>query len=187
MSKEQVLEAVKVLRSGGVILYQSDTIWGIGCDARNSEAVKKVFEIKKRKESKSLITLLGDELELQSYIREVPEVAWDLIEFSESPLTIVYDDVRNLAKEVLAEDGSAGIRIAKKDSACNNLLRAFRGPLVSTSANISGVDFSGQFEDVSQEVIDSVDFVLESSAKAEVKASKIIKLGVNGDYKLIRA
>ena len=186
-NKEDIFKAVEILRSGGVVLYQSDTIWGIGCDAKNSEAVKKVFQIKNRADSKALITLLGNQLELQSYVREVPELAWDLIDFSESPLTIIYDGVRNLAPEVLANDGSAGIRIVKQGNVCSDLIKAFRGPLVSTSANISGDDFSGDFSAVSEEIKNNVDFILENTSSEKVKPSKIIKLGVNGDYKLIRA
>lgn len=187
MNKEEVEKAVKVLRDGGVILYPTDTIWGLGCDARNSEAVKRIFEIKKRKESKSLITLLGDELELQSYVREVPEIAWDLIEFSEKPLSVIYEKIHGLSSNVLAEDGSAAIRIVKNGSPCSNLLKAFRGPLVSTSANISGEHFTGNFDHIPDTILSRVDFVFSDRTVYDNTPSKVVKLGLNGDYKLIRA
>lgn len=186
--KEALNKAVEVLKSGGVILYLSDTIWGLGCDARNEDAIQRIFDIKKRNDTQPLITLIGNDYELQSYVSQVPELAWDFIELSESPLSIVYNKVRGLADNVKGADGSAAIRVVQNSTPCSDLLKAFRGPLVSTSANIIGTNFSGYFKDVSDKIKLEVDFILETEADILVNAkpSKVIKLGLNGDYKLLR-
>ena len=141
MLKDEVNKAFEVLKNGGLILYPTDTIWGIGCDATNAEAVDKVYKLKGRAEDKSLIVLLDNDNKLQSYIKEVPELAYDLIEYAENPLTIIYSGAKNLAPNAIAKDGSIGIRIVKHDF-CQQLLQRFRKPLISTSANTSGNPFA---------------------------------------------
>jgi L-threonylcarbamoyladenylate synthase len=170
-----------------LILYPTDTIWGIGCDATNEEAVAKIFKLKKREDSKSMIILLDSEARLPSYIREVPEVAWDLIECADTPLTIIYDGAKNLAKNVVAEDGSIGIRITK-DEFCKRLIEKFRKPIVSTSANISGNDAPASFSDIDEDIINGVDYVvnLRQEELSKSSPSAIIKLGVGGEVKIIR-
>ena len=135
--KEDIRAAVEVMNRGGVILYPTDTIWGIGCDATNAEAVKRVYEIKKRDDSKALITLVDSEAKIEFYVREVPDVAWDMIEIADKPLTLIYDGARNLASNLLAEDGSIAIRLTKEPFS-SMLCRTFRRAIVSTSANVSG-------------------------------------------------
>lgn len=135
--RDDIRQAVDVMNQGGIILYPTDTIWGIGCDATNADAVRRVFEIKQRDDVKALITLIDSEAKLEFYVREVPEVAWQLIEVAERPLTIIYDGARNLAPNLLAEDGSAGIRITREEFS-RNLCMRMRRAIVSTSANISG-------------------------------------------------
>ncbi len=185
--KEEVRKAVEVLRSGGTIAYPTDTIWGIGCDATNQDAVKKVFELKKREESKSLIVLLDEADKLGKYVKVIPEVANDLLEHTESPLTIIYPDVMNLAKNVIAPDGSAGIRIVQ-DEFCRLMIRTFGKPVVSTSANISGEPAPDSYSSISEEILNGVDYVinLRRAEKTTNKPSRIIKLAVNGEFSIIR-
>ena len=186
--REDIRKAVEVMNRGGVILYPTDTIWGIGCDATNEEAVKRVFEIKRREDSKALITLVDSEAKIQFYVREVPDVAWDLMEFSEKPLTIIYDGARNLAKNLLAEDGSAGIRLTREPFS-NELCRRMRRAVVSTSANISGCPSPRNFGEISDEVKQAVDYICLSrrDEKDNPSASSIIKLGAGCEVKVIRA
>lgn len=185
--REDIRQAVEVMNQGGVILYPTDTIWGIGCDATNEDAVRKVFEIKRRSDAKALIVLVDSEAKLQFYVRDVPEVAWDLIEFAERPLTIIYDGGRNLAKNLLAEDGSVGIRITKEIFSQNLCMRMKRA-IVSTSANISGQSAPQSFRDISPEIVNAVDYVCTSRREESGTslASHIIKLGVGGEVKIIR-
>jgi L-threonylcarbamoyladenylate synthase len=185
--KEEVRKAVEVLRNGGIILYPTDTVWGIGCDATNEKAVEKIFRIKKREESKSLIVLLEDPDKLGKYVKEIPEVANDLIEHSDKPLTIVYPGIVNLAKNVIAEDGSAGIRIVK-DEFCEQLLRTFGKPVVSTSANVSGEATPAGYSSISEDIINGVDHVvnLRRTENTGTTPSRIIKLAVNGEFSIIR-
>ena len=185
--RDDIRQAVDVMNRGGIILYPTDTIWGIGCDATNEEAVRRVFEIKKRSDAKALITLVDSEPKIQFYVREVPDVAWDLIELSEKPLTIIYDGARNLAKNLLAEDGSAGIRLTKEEFSRNLCLRMKRA-IVSTSANISGQPSPKNFAEISDEIKQAVDYICTSRREERVNppASSIIKLGVGGEVKVIR-
>lgn len=180
--------ALEVLRNGGLILYPTDTIWGIGCDATNPEAVEKIIDLKGRSSDKSMIVLLDNPGRLTSYLREVPEVAYDLIEYSDKPLTIVYDNARNLAPNVIAEDGSVGIRIVRH-SFCEQLIQRFRKPIVSTSANLSGQASPRNFQEVEAEIRSGVQYVvpLEQQKSEDAVASRIIKLGPSGQYHLIRA
>src|SRR4030042_5398309 len=134
---EDINVAIQVLKKGGVILYPTDTIWGIGCDATNPEAVNRIYAIKQRSDSRSMLVLLDDATGLERYLQEVPEVAWDLIELSDETLTIIYPGAKNLAKNLVAPDGTIGIRVVRDDF-CRKLIRQFRKPIVSTSANVSG-------------------------------------------------
>ena len=185
--EKEILKAFEVLKSGGIILYPTDTIWGIGCDATNEKATKRIYELKKRSDTKSMILLLDNEMKLQSYIREVPENAYDLIEYSEKPLTIIYDDAKNLAPNVIAEDGSVGIRITK-DPFCKKLLERFRKPITSTSANISGQNPPGNFSEITEEIKSGVDYIvdLRQEEYSVNLPSTIIRLKTNGEIKFIR-
>ena len=166
---EDVKKAVEVMRQGGVILYPTDTIWGIGCDATNEEAVRRVFEIKKRADSKALICLVDSPDRVQRYVREVPAVAWDL------------------APNLLAEDGSVGIRVTREEVS-NRLCYRFQKPIVSTSANVSGEPSAACFAEISEEIRGAVDYIMESRQKDTRKchSSSIIKLGVSGEIQIIR-
>lgn len=185
--REDIRQAVEVMNRGGVILYPTDTIWGLGCDATNEAAVRRVYEIKRRADAKALITLVDSEAKVQFYVRDVPEPAWDLIELSEKPLTIVYDDVRNLAPNLLAEDGSAAIRVTR-EAFSKELCFRFRRAIVSTSANISGRPSPGCFAEIEEEVKKAVDYVCTSRREEHElrKASSIIKLGRGNLVTIIR-
>ena len=187
MLKEEINKALEVLKSGGVILYPTDTIWGLGCDATNPEAVEKVLKIKSRPAEKSLIVLLDTDNKLQSYVAEIPDVAYDLIEYAENPLTVIFSGAKNLAANVINADGSVGIRIAKHDF-CTPLIQRFRKPIVSTSANISGAPSPKNFDDIAYEIIDQVDYVVdfEQAIQNNKKPSTIIKLGPSGQFEFIR-
>lgn len=185
--EEDLKNAVDVMKRGGVILYPTDTVWGIGCDATRSDAVNRVFEIKKRADSKAMIVLLGSADLLPRYVDEVPDVAYELIEVAVRPLTIVYDGARGLAPEVIAGDGSVGIRVTS-ENVSRRLCDALRRPVVSTSANISGTPTPKVFREISKEIIDSVDYVM-SARRDETEGalpSSVIKLGVDGCVKIIR-
>lgn len=185
--RDDIRHAIEVMNKGGVILYPTDTIWGIGCDATNEAAVRRVFEIKKRADAKALITLVDSEAKLEFYVNDIPEVAWDLIEVAERPLTIIFDHARNLAPNLLAEDGSAGIRITKEEFSKNLCMRMKRA-IVSTSANISGEPSPKCFADISPEILQAVDYVCTSRRNEthNPPASNIIKLGSGGEVKVIR-
>jgi len=184
---EDIKTALEVLQKGGVILYPTDTIWGLGCDAANEEAVKRIYAIKNRVDSKSMLVLMENAALLERYVDEVPEIAFDLIELTEKPLTIIYDGARNLAKNLIAEDGSIGIRITSEKFS-SELIRRFKRPIVSTSANVSGKPSPACFGDIEPEIIDAVDYVVkfrqEDTAKAE--PSSIMKLGSGGEIKILR-
>lgn len=184
---EDVKKAVEIMRQGGVILYPTDTIWGIGCDATNEEAVKKVYEIKKRADSKAMICLVDTPDRVQRYVREIPAVAWDLMELAEKPLTIIFDGAKNLAPNLLAEDGSVGIRVTREEVS-NQLCYRFQKPVVSTSANISGEPSAACFAEISDEIKNAVDYIMQSRQKETRKcqSSSIIKLGVDGEVQIIR-
>ena len=185
--KEQIEQAIKVLKEGGIILYPTDTVWGIGCDATNEKAVKKVYKLKQRADSKSLITLAANTDMVCKYVKEMPEIAISLIEVNDKPMTIVYPDAIGLAPNVIAEDGSVGIRVPMSDF-CVQLISRFHRPIVSTSANISGSPAPTYFEDIAQQIIDGVDFVVsqECEDNATHKPSQIIKVGLGGEIKIIR-
>lgn len=184
---EDINKALEILKEGGIILYPTDTIWGIGCDATNEDAVKKIYEIKKREDSKSMLVLLDNPGKLQSYIDEVPEIAWDIIETTTKPITIIYPNARNLAKNLVAEDNSIGIRITDEDFT-KNLIFRFKKPIVSTSANISGDKSPMNYGEISDFIKDSVDYIVgyRQEETANPKPSSIIKLGIKGEIKIIR-
>ena len=182
-----IKNACDVLRQGGIILYPTDTIWGIGCDATNEDAVRRVYEIKQRSDSKSLLVLLDNPAKLQTYVHDVPDIAWDLIDLSEKPLTIIYDRAKNLAPNLIADDGSIGIRITNETFSAE-LCRQFRKPIVSTSANISGSPSPGSFSGISTEIKNAVDYVVlfRQKEQAKAKPSGIIKLTKTGTLQIIR-
>ena len=184
---EDIKQAVAVMRRGGVILYPTDTIWGIGCDATCEAAVRRVFEIKQRADSKSLSVLVDSPNRLQRYVRNVPDVAWDLIDLATRPLTLILDGAVNLAPDVVAADGSVGIRVTSEDFSRQLCYRMERA-IVSTSANISGEPTAHTFAEISDEVKQAVDYVCSSrqNEKRPAEASQIIKLSQNGEVKIIR-
>jgi|SRR6185312_4937346 len=184
--KEELRKSLEVLRKGGVILYPTDTIWGLGCDATNQQAVQKVFEIKRRPEAKSMIILVAEPIQATFYA-EVPEVAMDLIEFSEKPLTLILPKAKGISKSLIAEDGTIGIRVVK-DEFCRQIINAMRKPLVSTSANISGDPSPANFYEISDEIKDKVDYVvnLRQDEMQKSTPSRIMKIGVNGEIAVIR-
>lgn len=184
--REDIKKAIDVMYKGGVILYPTDTIWGIGCDATNEDAVRRIYEIKQRDDSKALICLTDSEAKLPYYIKDVPPVAWDLLELATSPLTIVFDEARNIAQNLIAEDGSIGIRITR-EAFSKELCFRMRKLIVSTSANISNAPSPKRFDDISPEILNAVDYVC-TSRRNEVcsTASSILRLRNNGEISIIR-
>lgn len=185
--EDDIKKAIEVMRKGGIILYPTDTVWGIGCDATNAEAVAKVYALKRRDDSKALICLVDSDNRLQRYVRNVPDVAWQLIEAVEKPTTLILDGAVNLAPNLIAEDGSIGIRITKEPFS-HELCYRFQKAIVSTSANVSGEPAAQNYRDISQEILDGVDYVC-GSRRQEHKPhtpSSIIKLAADGEVKVIR-
>ena len=187
MLQDEVKKAVEVMRNGGVILYPTDTVWGIGCDATNEEAVKRVYEIKRRSDSKALICLVDSEARLTRYVRRVSDVTWDMIELATKPLTVIYDNATGLAPNLLAEDGSVGIRITNEEFS-KELCFRFQKPIVSTSANISGEPTPQTFDEISDEIKNAVDYVVKYSQRCKEKhqPSSIIKINADGEFTIIR-
>ena len=155
-TEDDIKKAVEVMKKGGVILYPTDTVWGIGCDATNADAVAKVYAIKHRDDSKALICLVDSDARIQRYVRNVPEVAWNLLELAEKPTTVILDNAVNLAPNLIAEDGSIAMRITR-ESFSKELCYRFQKPIVSTSANISGEPAAQNYCDISEELINAVD------------------------------
>jgi L-threonylcarbamoyladenylate synthase len=184
---DSLTKALDVLRSGGIILYPTDTVWGIGCDALNESAVKKIYEIKKRIDSKSMLILVDSIAKLQAYVDDVPEMAWDLIEISEKPLTIIYEGAKNLASNLISGDGTIGIRVTK-EAFSKSLCERFKKPIVSTSANISGQAAPSCFYEITEELKSAVDYVVEYNRndKTPAKPSSIIKLTKGNVISIIR-
>lgn len=184
---EDIKKACQILNEGGVILYPTDTIWGLGCDATNEEAVRRVYEIKQRSDSKAMLVLVDSAVKVDFYVQDVPEVAWDLIELADKPLTVIYSGARNLASSLLAEDGSVGIRVTD-EAFSKRLCQQFRKAIVSTSANISGQPSPGNFSEISEEVKLAVDYIVgvRQQEMERPKPSSIIKLGKGGVIKIIR-
>ena len=183
---QELKNCVEHLKNGGIILYPTDTLWGIGCDANNINAIKKIYDLKKRIDSKALICMVADERMLSRYIKDIPEVALDIIEVAENPTTIIYDNPQNVASNLIASDNSLGIRIPD-DEFCFQLLRKFNGAIVSTSANISGEPSPKSFSEISNEILKGVDYVVNSHReKTAQKPSSIIKLSSAGLVTIIR-
>lgn len=184
---DDLKKACEVMATGGLILYPTDTIWGIGCDATNEEAVRRVYELKRRSDHKAMLVLLDSEAKLNGYVSNVPNIAWDLIEVADEPLTIIYSDAKNLAPSLVGEDGSVGIRITR-EAFSRQLCERFRKPVVSTSANISGEPSPASFSEISEEVKKGVDYIVEYRQDDQTKAkpSSIIKLGDGGLVQVIR-
>ena len=185
--EDDIKKACEIMEKGGIILYPTDTIWGIGCDATNEDAVKRVYEIKKRIDSKALIVLVDKPVKVEFYVREVPEIAWDLIDGADKPLTIVYPNARNLATNVLADDGSVGIRITQ-ETFSRKLCERFRKAIVSTSANISGQPAPTNFNEISDEIKQAVDYVVtyRQDDPYQPSPSSVIWIGEGGVIKILR-
>lgn len=185
--EEDIKNAVEVMKRGGVILYPTDTVWGIGCDATNEQAVKRVFEIKRRADSKALIVLVGNKNDLYRYVDDVPEVALELIDVSVRPTTVIYDRGINIANNVTSEDGSVAVRVTS-DNYCRGLCRGLRRPIVSTSANISGASSPAIFPEISHDIIGAVDYVATHRRNDLSRAlpSIIIKISGDSTFKIIR-
>ena len=185
--EEDIKKACNVLTKGGIILYPTDTIWGIGCDATNQDAVKKVYDIKQRVDSKSMLVLLDSTAKLDYYVSECPDIALDLIDVSDKPVTIIYSGAKNLAQNLIAEDGSIGIRITHEKFS-KELCRRFKKPVVSTSANISGKPSPAIFREIDSAIINAIDYVVgyKQDDLTPAKPSSIIKLNKDGVIKIIR-
>lgn len=185
--EEDIKKACEVLLKGGIILYPTDTIWGIGCDATNEDAVKKIYAIKQRVDSKSMLVLLDSSAKLDYYISDFPDIALDLIDLSDKPLTIIYSGAKNLASNLIAADGSIGIRITQENFS-KELCRRFKKPIVSTSANISGKASPANFKEIDSAIIDVVDYVVNyrQDDLTQSKPSSIIRLDAGGVVKIIR-
>ncbi|WP_443632696.1 L-threonylcarbamoyladenylate synthase [Candidatus Marifrigoribacter sp. Uisw_064] len=185
--QEEINNSLNALKKGGLILYPTDTIWGIGCDATNAAAVEKVFELKKRDESKSLICLVSDIKMLDQYIQEIPEVIFDLLKYAVRPTTIILDRPLHVAENLIASDNSIAFRIVK-DPFCNKLIRKLKRPIVSTSANISDKKAPNNFQEISNAIKDGVDYVVNlNQNKKSGKPSTIIKVENDGTVKIIRS
>ena len=185
--EEDLRQCLRVLKEGGVILYPTDTVWGLGCDPSNPGAVKKIFRIKAREEGKSLIILVNGLQMLERYVSEVPEIVYQLTSVSDSPLTIIYPRGKNLAEGICADDGTVAIRICIDDF-CNELIYRFRKPLVSTSANISGKPSPSNFSEIDKPVIDAAGYTVKyrQDEKRKYSASPVIKVERNGVFSIIR-
>ena len=184
-----ITSALDVLKKGGVILYPTDTVWGLGCDATNEEAVQRLFEIKKRPGAKSMVLLASDMDMVARFVRKIPDMAIDLVEVNDKPMTIIYPGAEHLAPSTVADDGSVGIRIPVSNF-CLELIRRFRKPITSTSANISGDPTPLEFDDIPAEIRDAVDYVVPPEILEDKIAtghpSQIIKVEVDGRVKVIR-
>lgn len=185
--EEDIRKAVEVLRQGGVILYPTDTIWGLGCDATNEQAVKRIYEIKHRSDSKSMICLIDSDVRLQRYVRDVPDVAWDIITYATKPTTLILDNAVNVAPLLIAEDGSLGLRVTNEKFS-HELCYRFQKPIVSTSANISGEPSPQNYREISDAIVQSVDYVcwIRRQEHKPHEPSSIIKLKSDGEVSIIR-
>ena len=185
--EEELKKACNIIRKGGIILYPTDTIWGIGCDAANAEAVQRIYDLKQRSDSCAMLVLIDSPEYLPHYVRELPDIAGNLIELSVKPLTIIYSGAQNVAPNLIAADGSLGIRITR-ETFSQQLCRRLRKPLVSTSANISGQPAPANFSEIRDEILQGVDYVVDyrQQEKQKSQASSIIRLEKGGIVKVIR-
>ena len=183
---EEVHKAFEVIQNGGIILYPTDTVWGIGCDATNAEAVKKIYALKQREETKSMIVLMNSEKMMYNVFKDIPETAWQILDLSEKPTTLILDNPRNVAVNIIAEDQTLGVRMVKEPF-CFKLMERMKKPLVSTSANISGNFTPKSFKEIAPEIIKGVDYVVDlHHEKICDKPSTIIKLSLDNQVKIIR-
>jgi len=184
---EEILKVCDILNQGGLILYPTDTIWGIGCDATNDKAVERVYALKQRADHKAMLVLIDSAAKLTQYVSDVPEMAWDLIELADKPLTIIYPEGINLANRLLGDDRSIGIRVTR-ELFSGQLCQCFRKPLVSTSANISGQPSPASFSEISDEVKNGVDYIVRYRRNEKIKSnpSGIIRLDINNTFQIIR-
>lgn len=183
---EEIRNALAAIESGGIILYPTDTVWGIGCDATNPKAVEKIYKLKKRSDSKSMICLVNDYRMLNKHIEHVPPVAYEILKFAAKPTTIIYDRPLQVAENIIAGDNSLAVRVVKNDF-CQKLISCFGNPLVSTSANISGEKTPESFEEIVPEILEGVDYVVNLHRdKKSIKPSTIIRLKNNGQMKVLR-
>lgn len=184
---EEVARALEILKQGGIILYPTDTVWGIGCDATNAAAVERIYQLKRSDNKKSMLVLLDSIDKVSLYIQKVPEIAWQLYEVADKPLTLILPEARGVAENLLPEEGTLGIRIPDQEF-CRKLIYKLRRPLVSTSANISGQPTPATFSEISGEIVEGVDYVVDRSMDehATHRASSIIMVGVTGEVKVIR-
>ncbi len=184
---EQINQALEVLRSGGIILYPTDTVWGVGCDATNSEAVEKIYALKRSENKKSMLVLLDRIENVSLYIQKVPDVAWQLYEVADDPLTLILPGARGVATNLIPDEGTLGIRITNHEF-CNQLIRRLCRPLVSTSANIAGQPSPTVFTEISKEIIDGVDLIIgpQFDGHPNHRASSIVSVGIGGEIKIIR-
>ena len=182
-----IKQAVECLRKGGVILYPTDTVWGIGCDATNEEAVRRIYEIKQREDAKSMLCLVDKADRIQRYFRNIPDVAWDIFDAADSPVTVILDGAEGVAPSLIAEDGSLGMRVTR-DQFSHDICYRLQKPLVSTSANISGEPTPRTFNEISDEIKEAVDYVVKYNrqCKEKHKPSSIIKMSANGQFTIIR-
>ncbi|NSW94382.1 MAG: threonylcarbamoyl-AMP synthase [Bacteroidales bacterium] len=185
--EEDIENALRILRGGGVILYPTDTVWGLGCDATNGDAVKKIFKIKSRQEEKSLIILVNGEEMLGRYVKDVPEIVYEIIHINDKPLTVVYPRGRNLADDVCSKDGSVAVRICN-DEFCNELITRFRKPIVSTSANISGKPTPSNFSEIGEDIRNAVDYIVKFRQDETERntSSPVIRFFPDGTFKILR-
>ncbi len=184
--QNEINKCIEILSNGGLILYPTDTVWGIGCDATNEKAVAKIYELKKRVNTKTMICLVANDFMLEKYIKEVPEVAFDIIDIAEKPTTIVYDNPVGVAKNLIALDNTLAVRVAS-DKFCQYLINKFKKPIVSTSANIAGKPTPQTFKEISDAILKGVDYVVNLQREEySGTPSSIIKLGNDGTVKIIR-
>jgi len=184
--ENEIKNCVRALKQGGLILYPTDTVWGIGCDATNFDAIEKIYKLKKRNDSKTMICLVSDFKMLQQYIEEIPEVAYDILKYAVKPTTLIYDRPKRVAENIIAEDNTLAIRVVRHKF-CNQLIKKFGKPIVSTSANFSMQPTPNSFSEISQELINNVDYVVSIDRKRKSKkTSTIMRLQENGIINIIR-
>ncbi len=184
--EREIKRSIEVLREGGLLLYPTDTVWGIGCDADNTEAVKRIYQLKQREESKSMICLVSDQHMLEKHIETIPESVLDILDQADKPTTIIYSKPRDVAKNLVSEDNTLAIRIVR-DEFCNALIERYGKPIVSTSANLSGQPTPLTYEEIPDDILKGVDYVVNlHRQKYNVKASKILKIGQSGRIEVIR-
>ena len=184
--KSEIEKTLAVLKRGGLIIYPTDTVWGIGCDSSNPEAIDKIYKLKQREDSKSMICLVHDFKMLNQFVEEIPEVAYDILKYADKPTTIIYDDPIRVSQNIIAPDNSLAIRVVN-DTFAKTLVRKFRRPIISTSANVSGQKTPMTFKQISPEILEGVDYVVDFERnKKSHSPSAIIKLTMDGQVKIIR-